>query len=68
MVVPSPRAPFIDAAAVEAWDAWFRWRDDELHDLSIEDTWWRVAATLASAEAEPEACRWRSRFNRALSS
>ncbi len=68
MVVPSPRAPFIDAAAVEAWDAWFRWRDDELHDLSIEDTWWRVAATLASAEAEPEVCRWRSRFNRALSS
>jgi ribonucleoside-diphosphate reductase alpha chain len=40
--------PFIDAAAVEAWDAWFRWRDrDRLHDLSIEATWRRVADALA---------------------
>jgi len=42
---------FIDLAAVEAWDAWFRWRrGDELHDVSIHDTWSRVARTLACAE------------------
>ncbi|MFC4821777.1 hypothetical protein [Dokdonella ginsengisoli] len=40
-------SPFIDAAAVEAWDAWFRWREhDRLHDLSIEATWRRVADAL----------------------
>lgn len=41
-------SPFIDTAAVEAWDAWFRWRDrDRLHDLSIEATWRRVAGALS---------------------
>lgn len=41
-------SPFIDAAAVEAWDAWFRWRDrDRLYDLSIEATWQRVAGALS---------------------
>lgn len=41
-------SPFIDTAAVEAWDAWFRWRDrDRLHDLSIEATWRRVADALS---------------------
>ncbi|WP_300620324.1 hypothetical protein [Dokdonella sp.] len=45
---------FIDAAAVEAWDAWFRWRDSErLHDFSVEATWQRVAQAL---EGKGRAC------------
>ena len=44
-------SPFLDAAAVDAWDAWFRLREDgELRDLSIESTWQRVATALAGAE------------------
>lgn len=55
-------SPFSDLASVEAWDAWFRWRDRTgLHDTSIEDTWQRVATTLASVEAGEEAARQRSR-------
>ena len=43
-------SPFIDTAAVEAWDAWFRWRDrDRLHDLSIEATWQRVIGSLTGS-------------------
>lgn len=38
---------FIDLAAVEAWDTWFRWRErNQLKDVSIQDTWARVAAAL----------------------
>nr|WP_233171750.1 hypothetical protein [Dyella sp. ASV21] len=46
---------FIDLAAVEAWDAWFRWRHhNDLRDRSIQDTWARVARALArSAWPEP---------------
>jgi ribonucleoside-diphosphate reductase alpha chain len=47
--------PFIDAAAVEAWDAWFRWRErDRLHDLSIEATWQRVADGLSERNGTDE--------------
>jgi len=43
-------SPFIDTAAVEAWDAWFRWRDrDRLRDLSIEATWQRVVDALCGS-------------------
>ena len=59
-------SPFIDTAAVEAWDAWFRWRDrDRLHDLSIEATWQRVvdalsaSGTLAQAELMDACASWR---------
>lgn len=45
-------SPFVDIAAVEAWDAWFRWRaGDRLRDISIDDTWTRVAHALGAAEA-----------------
>jgi len=44
---------FIDVGAVEAWDAWFRWRErDALKDVSIRDTWQRVARALASPDME----------------
>ena len=44
-------SPFLDPVAVEAWDAWFRWREDgQLRDISVEATWERVAGALAQAE------------------
>lgn len=43
--------PFVDPAAVEAWDAWFRWREgNELRDITIEATWSRVARALSALE------------------
>ena len=47
-------SPFRDARAVETWDTWFRWRDaGRLRDLTIEDTWERVASALAAHAARP---------------
>jgi ribonucleoside-diphosphate reductase alpha chain len=61
-------SPFIDAAAVEAWDAWFRWRERErLHDLSIEATWRRVADALCG-ERGLRASRERDELFTALAS
>ena len=59
---------FIDLAAVEAWDAWFRWRQagGELRDISIADTWKRVAHTLASAESEEDAAAFERQLNEAF--
>ena len=69
-MIESRRAsPFTDLAAVEAWDAWFRWRDDTgLHDVSVEDTWRRVAETLTALEAPDEAPLWKSRIIEAFAS
>ncbi len=51
-------SPFIDIAAVEAWDAWFRWRERGcLRDVAVEATWRRTARALAladSAQSAPE--------------
>lgn len=56
-------SPFLCAASVEAWDAWFRWRDAKrLHDVSIEDTWQRIATALAAAEPHAGRVRWLNRF------
>ena len=44
-------SPFAVPAAVEAWDTWFRWRENgALRDDTVDATWRRVASTLASAE------------------
>jgi ribonucleoside-diphosphate reductase alpha chain len=68
MTAPYRISPFIDPVAVEAWDAWFRWRDRSgLHDISIEDTWRRVAAALAAPESPSDAPQWYARFQQALS-
>lgn len=62
-------SPFTDLAAVEAWDAWFRWREQaDLRDFSIEDTWGRVAGALVAAEAPDEASLWKSRLIEAFAS
>lgn len=62
-------SPFIELAAVEAWDAWFRWRERaDLRDFSIEDTWRRVSGALASVEPDGEVATWQMRFMNALAS
>jgi ribonucleoside-diphosphate reductase alpha chain len=58
---------FTDPAAVDAWDAWFRWRDDVgLRDRTISSTWWRVADAIALAEG-PRASAWSQRLVHAFS-
>lgn len=49
--VHATQASFVDPAAVEAWDAWFRWRDgSELHDVTVDTTWSRVTQALCALE------------------
>ena len=58
---------FIDIGAVEAWDAWFRWRQDgELRDVSIEQTWSRVAGALAGPELPGQAAPFQRQLVDAL--
>jgi ribonucleoside-diphosphate reductase alpha chain len=48
---------FVDPAAVEAWDAWFRWREgNELRDVTIDATWSRVVGALLCLESGTPAC------------
>ena len=62
-------SPFVDAVAVEAWDAWFRWRDhSDLHDLSIDVTHARVARALAAAEPAGSAAAFEKNLVDACSS
>jgi ribonucleoside-diphosphate reductase alpha chain len=61
-------SPFVEAAAVDAWDAWFRWRDyGVLRDLTVDATWDRVATALASVERAESATIWKRRFVDAFS-
>jgi ribonucleoside-diphosphate reductase alpha chain len=63
----SPATLFTDPAAVEAWDHWFRWRDEGvLRDLTIDATWRRVAEAIASVEGD-QAPVWTRRFVEAFS-
>jgi ribonucleoside-diphosphate reductase alpha chain len=63
---PPADSPFIDPTAVEAWDAWFRWRSNgELRDLTVEASWDRVAVALAGAESHARET-WRKRFRKAI--
>lgn len=48
-------SPFVSPAAVEAWDTWFRWRENGvLRDDTVDATWRRVATALVSVEHENE--------------
>lgn len=48
----SSASPFITPMAVEAWDAWFRWRDlGQLRDLTIDKTWERVVACVTQGQS-----------------
>ena len=57
-----PQTQFTDPASVEAWDCWFRWRErGVLRDLTIDQTWLRVANAVASVEGA-NAGKWARRF------
>jgi ribonucleoside-diphosphate reductase alpha chain len=60
-------SPFVETAAVDAWDAWFRWRDHGvLRDLTVDATWDRVATALTSVESTTTAPIWKRRFTDAF--
>jgi ribonucleoside-diphosphate reductase alpha chain len=64
-MVPATR--FTDPAAVDTWDTWFRWREGtSLRDLTIDDTWWRIAESVVGTEAI-DAPLWSHRFVDAFS-
>lgn len=57
----APRHPFLNPQAVETWDTWFRWRSDgQLLDVTIDDTWARVASALTTEPStrRPGYKRW----------
>ena len=59
---------FVDIHAVEAWDRWFRWRDAAtLHDVTIDETWRRVAGAVSAAEPSDREA-WANQFCDAFSS
>ncbi len=64
--VVEPIAGRVAPISRQIWDAKYRLKaaDGSPIDLSIEDTWRRVAQALAGAEAEP--ARWEQPFYRAL--
>ncbi|EPX76410.1 adenosylcobalamin-dependent ribonucleoside-diphosphate reductase [Salipiger mucosus] len=57
---------FAAPIAEQIWDMKYRFKaaDDTPHDLTVEDSWRRIARALAAPEAEPEA--WEGRFYTAL--
>jgi len=60
-------SPFLDAGAVEAWDAWVRWREHgELRDLTLEASWDRVSSALAGIESADAQNHWQARFREAF--
>ena len=60
-------SPFVETTAVDAWDAWFRWRDHgTLRDLTVDATWDRVATALTSVESTATAPIWKRRFTDAF--
>jgi ribonucleoside-diphosphate reductase alpha chain len=61
------KTAFIDPAAVDAWDLWFRWREGtHLRDLTIDSTWDRVAQAISRAEPA-DAAIWAQRYADAFS-
>ncbi|MBB5206537.1 hypothetical protein [Chiayiivirga flava] len=53
---------FVSRAAVDVWDAQFRWREGRrIRDRVVDDTWRRVATAVAAAEGAA-ADVWATRF------
>ncbi|SEF92085.1 adenosylcobalamin-dependent ribonucleoside-diphosphate reductase [Jhaorihella thermophila] len=57
---------FAAPIAEQIWDMKYRLKDEEGHplDLTVEDTWRRIARAMAAVETDPEA--WEDRFYAAL--
>lgn len=63
-MVPGTR--FVDPAAVDAWDRWFRWRHaGSLYDRTIDATWQRVADAIAGHDKH--GMSWAHRYVEAFS-
>ena len=58
--------PFITEISRHIWDSKYRFRDgDRVHDQTVDDTWQRVARTLAGTE-KADWARWENHFYEAL--
>jgi len=58
--------PFITEISRHIWDSKYRFRDgDVVHDETIDDTWRRIARTLAGVEKDNWS-QWEQRFYEAL--
>ena len=55
---------FTAPIAEQIWNMKYRFATDDGGDVSVEDTWRRIARSLAAVEAEPAA--WEGRFYEAL--
>ena len=55
---------FTTPIAEQIWNMKYRFVTDDGGDVSVEDTWRRIARSLAAVEAEPAA--WEGRFYEAL--
>jgi ribonucleoside-diphosphate reductase alpha chain len=54
--------PFANPVARQVWESRYRFRDDRrIHDMTIEDTWRRIARALSAVEPRDRA-RWEERF------
>ncbi len=56
--------PFASEVSRHIWETKYRYRNGEVHDRTIADTWQRVARALASVEREP--AHWEGRFRALL--
>ncbi len=57
-----PNSPFLSPVSARIWDAKYRYRDaGETRERTIEDSWRRVAAALATAEVHDRE-QWAQRF------
>jgi ribonucleoside-diphosphate reductase alpha chain len=58
--------PFITEISRHIWDSKYRFRDgDAVHDLTVDDSWRRIARALASVE-KGDWSRWENHFYGAL--
>ena len=61
-----PDNPFITEISRHIWESKYRFREgDVVHDRNIEDTWSRIARTLAGVEKH-DRNEWERRFHEAL--
>ncbi len=66
--VPTNIEPFSNAFAHLIWDMKYRWRDSSgaILDETIEDTWRRVAHTIAKVEEPANQALWEEQFFQAM--
>ncbi len=58
--------PFLTEISRHIWDSKYRFRDgDQVHDRTVDDTWRRIARTLAGTEKDDWA-RWEKHFHETL--